>query len=125
MTGEELKIYIKQSFQFHKGTIRTGQTLVVAHLTNVFQFHKGTIRTLVSSVLAPFLDLFQFHKGTIRTSYRVTIVAGDTNFNSIKVRLEHNEFSKRSVKSSFQFHKGTIRTSVPTVHSKYLVISIP
>ena len=46
MTGEELKIYIKQSFQFHKGTIRTGQTLVVAHLTNVFQFHKGTIRTL-------------------------------------------------------------------------------
>ena len=110
MTGEELKIYIKQSFQFHKGTIRTGQTLVVAHLTNVFQFHKGTIRTLVSSVLAPFLDLFQFHKGTIRTSYRVTIVAGDTNFNSIKVRLEPLYLLYIVSTSLFQFHKGTIRT---------------
>ena len=32
-------------FQFHKGTIRTGQMKQRMLMTTVFQFHKGTIRT--------------------------------------------------------------------------------
>ena len=33
------------------------------------------------------------------------------NFNSIKVRLEHNRpYKFRDSESGFQFHKGTIRT---------------
>ena len=35
----------------------------------------------------------------------------ESNFNSIKVRLEHPEESGTYVLYSFQFHKGTIRTS--------------
>ena len=32
------------------------------------------------------------------------------NFNSIKVRLEHNETSPTTLMLEFQFHKGAIRT---------------
>ena len=32
-------------FQFHKGTIRTPDTLPFRLLPLIFQFHKGTIRT--------------------------------------------------------------------------------
>ena len=32
-------------FQFHKGTIRTGQDLSSDDFSALFQFHKGTIRT--------------------------------------------------------------------------------
>ena len=76
-----------------------------------FQFHKGTIRT------HPLLpnqeeDLkFQFHKGTIRTELRKLSPPLKTNFNSIKVRLEHDsDFVSQVLAHLFQFHKGTIRT---------------
>ena len=54
---------------------------------------------------------FQFHKGTIRTVYRCVEVISDSDFNSIKVRLEQLKvFAADASKLEFQFHKGTIRT---------------
>ena len=35
----------KREFQFHKGTIRTGDVLAAGTQTGKFQVHKGTIRT--------------------------------------------------------------------------------
>ena len=55
-----------QSFQFHKGTIRTGGTWLRSDATMVFQFHKGTIRTVKL----------------------IDSVCWLSNFNSIKVQLE-------------------------------------
>ena len=37
-------------FQFHKGTIRTNESLYVVVQTILFQFHKGTIRTKIPHV---------------------------------------------------------------------------
>ena len=37
----------------------------------------------------------------------------DTNFNSIKVRLEQNTVRDLDTGMLFQFHKGTIRTRIP------------
>ena len=34
----------------------------------IFQFHKGAIRTLDSMIKTNILDAFQFHKGAIRTT---------------------------------------------------------
>ena len=99
-----------KTFQFHKGTIRTGKLKMfirvnlyfnsikvrlelghyhwwVAH--QLFQFHKGTIRTFATGIKRDPITSFQFHKGTIRT--------------------ELPEW-KRIPERSFQFHKGTIRT---------------
>ena len=56
--------------------------------------------------------LFQFHKGTIRTLDDEVKKAKDSDFNSIKVRLEHSKLKDTVFDLSvFQFHKGTIRTS--------------
>ena len=38
------------------------------------------------------LNKFQFHKGAIRTGFDSDIIAALANFNSIKVRLEHDFF---------------------------------
>ena len=56
--------------------------------------------------------LFQFHKGTIRTVNVADSDAQNLNFNSIKVRLEHDDkAASKLLASLFQFHKGTIRTT--------------
>ena len=57
--------------------------------TPQFQFHKGTIRTGQKVYTKLMAYLFQFHKGTIRTDNRVVAMCADKDFNSIKVRLEH------------------------------------
>ena len=54
-------------FQFHKGAIRTINSLVVKDYPIKFQFHKGAIRTLGSPDDLRRDVLFQFHKGAIRT----------------------------------------------------------
>ena len=59
------------------------------HLSE-FQFHKGTIKTSdVEPVLPSFVE-FQFHKGTIKTADFFCAYRKLDNFNSIKVRLKHN-----------------------------------
>ena len=58
----------------------------------------------------PFLS-FQFHKGAIRTLSRVTKVVTCDYFNSIKVRLEHQQPRVFLECTPFQFHKGAIRTA--------------
>ena len=55
----------------------------------VFQFHKGAIRTDLLGTAVAVLGRFQFHKGAIRTSVTQFGNTQSTNFNSIKVRLEH------------------------------------
>ena len=54
---------------------------------------------------------FQFHKGAIRTVDPEDVLDEMSNFNSIKVRLEHQppEDEKTAI-PLFQFHKGAIRT---------------
>ena len=83
------KNYVSLIFQFHKGTIKTGEGTckversvhfnsikvrlkhdsdfaeqVLAHL---FQFHKGTIKTIIIYFYTYSRQKFQFHKGTIKT----------------------------------------------------------
>ena len=52
---------------------------------------------------------FQFHKGTIKPALVVGAVDALTYFNSIKVRLNHNNIRKWKQLRAFQFHKGTIK----------------
>ena len=80
------------------------------NLSNSFQFHKGTIRTVWqdnSVLLHVYFNSikvqleprkaeqsgesysFQFHKGTIRTIVMLTFELSLLHFNSIKVQLEH------------------------------------
>ena len=53
-----------------------------------FQFHKGTIRTALCDACVGLVVKFQFHKGTIRTAEAIGVIDGYIYFNSIKVRLE-------------------------------------
>ena len=133
-------------FQFHKGTIRTGEHIFQVARISPFQFHKGTIRTSPSRTL-PFSvryfnsikvrlelptdmwftrgDEFQFHKGTIRTPPRHRSTSKQQHFNSIKVRLEPSSASGSSAALWFQFHKGTIRTASACGKFSAMTISIP
>ena len=81
--------YRKCEFQFHKGTIRTSIWHYVFVISPLFQFHKGTIRTSEAHLSRNAFDVFQFHKGTIRTINCIVCLQVLLNFNSIKVRLEH------------------------------------
>ena len=57
-----------QSFQFHKGTIRTK----LLNLVNKGFFHFNSIKVQLernSDRFALIASAFQFHKGTIRTCY--------------------------------------------------------
>ena len=63
-------------------------------------------------------QVFQFHKGTIRTQEQTVEPTQEKNFNSIKVRLEHDNYAVVYNSSVFQFHKGTIRTH-PLHYLKY------
>ena len=104
-----LRTWMKNSFQFHKGTIRTdflpSFSPTYSHFNSIkvrlelaeayynyqntkFQFHKGTIRTCVLKQKIKQKKLFQFHKGTIRTVVPTLLDILISNFNSIKVRLE-------------------------------------
>ena len=55
---------------------------------DTFQFHKGAIRT--EYVPSGWTDdpIFQFHKGAIRTAALSDALYKQADFNSIKVRLE-------------------------------------
>ena len=54
---------------------------------------------------------FQFHKGAIRTSYATSAGSANSDFKSIKVRLELKTANGEVANSeTFQFHKGAIRT---------------
>ena len=54
----------------------------------LFQFHKGTIRTSESLLTCSAKSGFQFHKGTIRTTAVKQLYSIQHDFNSIKVQLE-------------------------------------
>ena len=93
------------------------------------------------------LSLFQFHKGTIRTQGKLLAGCLSGNFNSIKVRLEHNIdvvhetiiMNFNSIKVRLEpathllsikrnlFHrvKGTIRTKLQHWFTTNRHISIP
>ena len=65
--------------------------------------------------------LFQFHKGTIRTNLKSVTLSHLSNFNSIKVRLEHSTDWIYEAVLLFQFHKGTIRTFGHKYTNYYLI----
>ena len=57
-------------FQFHKGTIRTGEVLPV-YFKEVIHFNSIKVRLeLIYALGLLAAYLFQFHKGTIRTDKR-------------------------------------------------------
>ena len=99
-----------ETFQFHKGTIKTISIFIKSTTKPKFQFHKGTIKTatanylpincqyfnsikvqlrLMSLFVNLFVPLFQFHKGTIKTSIAFRLLSLIAYFNSIKVQLRH------------------------------------
>ena len=55
-----------QSFQFHKGTIKTSAHVEVYVDVSYFNSIKVRLKPLMVASLMPFL-IFQFHKGTIKT----------------------------------------------------------
>ena len=75
-----------------------------------FQFHKGTIKTLKTAVVARRRRWFQFHKGTIKTRQPLEKGHCFYNFNSIKVQLKQTGHYQKRGAVQFQFHKGTIKT---------------
>ena len=78
-----------ETFQFHKGTIKTN--VCVFDGTASLHFNSIKVRLKLIKVLIYALGLiFQFHKGTIKT-----------------------KFPKRDKSGAvvFQFHKGTIKTT--------------
>ena len=100
------------AFQFHKGAIRTDDMPNKYVELAGFQFHKGAIRTPAASAVQPRTLVFQFHKGAIRTVAALKQQLSDTNFNSIKVRLERLRIVPAPLHIVFQFHKGAIRTYI-------------
>ena len=78
----------QQSFQFHKGTIRTEARPF--NLKNIYYFNSIKVR----------LELHGLEYDN----------QAKKNFNSIKVRLELQTEKENMWLHSFQFHKGTIRT---------------
>ena len=76
------------TFQFHKGAIRTQQSLQSQQSTLNFNSIKVRLERKVP------------------THYHIVMM----NFNSIKVRLELSSQLDQINFNSFQFHKGAIRT---------------
>ena len=99
-----------QTFQFHKGAIRTLKCCILTLKSSPFQFHKGAIRTIKAHFGVTPPDKFQFHKGAIRTISSLVMRVLLIYFNSIKVRLEPAPFTPSTDDVGFQFHKGAIRT---------------
>ena len=82
-----------------------------AYNPETFQFHKGTIRTLITLSSDVVISHFNSIKVRLELSILAISLQHHMNFNSIKVRLEL--ISRLSISNSlllFQFHKGTIRT---------------
>ena len=83
-----------------------------------FQFHKGAIKTQLLFTGSFTASQFQFHKGTIKTLNSKPLLTALTDFNSIKVRLKHAELKTSFDRfDGFQFHKGTIKTASATACS--------
>ena len=82
-----ISIPVNSSFQFHKGTIKPFKALQLTFLQLIFQFHKGTIKPAVDKLQNAGDLEFQFHKGTIKPMSLSYDTFEESNFNSIKVRL--------------------------------------
>ena len=83
-----------------------------------FQFHKGAIRTLLST--QKFLSKTYFNSIKVRLELLSPMIERSrvADFNSIKVRLELFSRSGMPTQHLFQFHKGAIRT-----HSKVMLVA--
>ena len=88
--GNEI-LGINVNFNSIKVRLEQEEPFLLLALHVAFQFHKGAIRTPQGDIRTEGKELFQFHKGAIRTRIIVnTEILCSLNFNSIKVRLEHN-----------------------------------
>ena len=91
-----------------------------------FQFHKGAIRTNCHD--ADFVDQINFNSIKVRLEHQKTNQQSHHQFyfNSIKVRLEPNQINLFNPTTKFQFHKGAIRTAEPkSIQEIHNQISIP
>ena len=103
----------RQTFQFHKGAIRTDIERQNCLIFSDFNSIKVRLELAYLVVAIAQLLRFQFHKGAIRTEILHNLIGIDTYFNSIKVRLElSDDLGDKAVSQIFQFHKGAIRTFV-------------
>jgi len=106
-------VITKVVFQFHSGSIQTGEVFCSAILGMGFQFHSGSIQT--SELLSFISDLnkFQFHSGSIQTCCSwITRCADMHSFNSTLVRFKPPDGEVQVVViNEFQFHSGSIQTS--------------
>ena len=84
----------------------------------MFQFHNGTINTGESEAYAAPELLFQFHNGTINTFVIPGVLSSMLSFNSTTVQLIQCCDKVPVSVFEFQFHNGTINTgSTPSFRS--------
>ena len=135
------------TFQFHKGTIKTGilvrgQPLFLKHFNSIkvrlkhhlfvsskrLVLHFNSIKVRLKRQgrrRAWAVSLFQFHKGTIKTLHNPCMESKVHHFNSIKVRLKQISWFFINLLYWFQFHKGTIKTTQSWYALSNSRISIP
>ena len=65
---------VELSFQFHKGTIKTGVPLKIENASIYFNSIKVRLKQLLAASKVA-LAKFQFHKGTIRTSKAISLMS--------------------------------------------------
>ena len=103
------KFLLKNSFQFHYGTIKRRRATCLSFPTanfnstmvrlkepaaipkaihQRFQFHYGTIKSLITPDEVANLSRFQFHYGTIKSEFHIYRGTHIHNFNSTMVRLK-------------------------------------
>ena len=61
-------------FQFHPGTIKSMQQILIMRMLKLFQFHPGTIKRVEGKGNLSYDVLFQFHPGTIKSYIPIHLI---------------------------------------------------
>ena len=117
--------YMRTTFQFHEGPIKTETYLGDGLAPAVFQFHEGPIKTRVQMSSPRTSSRFQFHEGPIKTEWECVQPIIERRFNSMKVRLKPVLRDKSQHGGTFQFHEGPIKTNTSDAGVHLYAVSIP
>ena len=104
-------------FQFHKGTIRTGEHKAKSSAFAHFNSIKVQLELNGTDDYPFFLSYFNSIKVQLERDDEFFSRLWLENFNSIKVQLEPITCLKLEACTEFQFHKGTIRTDPASILS--------
>ena len=79
---------------------------------SIFQFHYGTIKSKEKVIILDNSTKFQFHYGTIKSGRRSLLSVSLEYFNSTMVRLKGINEAIAQSEMKFQFHYGTIKSTI-------------